>query len=76
MAIISKEKMAKLQDVLSNRYRSLYAIMNGRDLKNANEGAKGGHWKKPELMLCINQDDLALAIGDMKSILTEISKLK
>lgn len=76
MAVIPKAKQYKLLKELQSRFTHLEEILEGRDLLNPTEGLKKGYWPKPDLMTCINTTDLSLAIGDFKTILAELGKIK
>lgn len=76
MAVIPKAKQSKLLKELQSRFTHLEEIIQGRDLLNPTEGLKKGYWSQPDLLTCINAIDLSLAIGDFKTILAELGKIK
>jgi len=76
MPAIAKERLEKLRYNLNDRTLALHELMKGRNLKSNREGAGRGHWATPEKMAWVNADDISLAVGDVKSVLAEISKIK
>ena len=76
MAVITKQQSNRLIDLVRQRTAALVTTLYGRELKSAKEGAGKGAWASPEKMTFIDKDTLSLNISDLKSVLTEISKIK
>jgi hypothetical protein len=76
MAAISKEKRDKLKKELADRYLLLMKRLTGRNLRDEKEGLQRGRWRTPEEMCWVDSIDVALAVGDFKTILSEILKIK
>jgi len=75
MSSVSKEKIDSLKKTLLKRVENLVIILDGRPLKNATEGAGKGRWAYPEKMTWIEKTESSIAITDIKTILSEISKI-
>jgi hypothetical protein len=65
-----------LAKLLDERIFLLNDILRGRELSSNKEGAGRGHWANPGMMCWVNKDHLAIAVADVKSVLSEISKIK
>ena len=77
MAVIDKKKRDRLKQELQARYEALTTLMKDRELKSAREGCgRGQYWKNPDDLTSIDSTDLNLALGDFKTILAEIGKIK
>jgi hypothetical protein len=75
MSSVSKERIDSLKKTLLKRVDNLMYIIDGRPLKNSNEGAGKGQWAYPEKMTWIEKTDDSIAITDIKTVLSEISKI-
>jgi len=78
MPVLSKEKHDRIQQELVDRFYALKDAFNGRELLSSREGAARGSWSNPGLMTATIESKvgLSLAVDDLKSILSEIKKLK
>ena len=76
MAVTTKTKTEDLTKILIERTEGLIKTLRGRPLANNREGAKRGYWKDPDVLTYIDREKLSLSISDIKSVLSEISKIK
>lgn len=76
MAVIKKERRDALIAELAARCATLFEELTGRDLKDCTEGCKRGSWAYPDMLCFVDSLSLSLAVGDFKTILSELSKIK
>jgi hypothetical protein len=78
MIAISKIKLRTLQNHLTGRYQDLFDELNGIALINSKDciTKRDSYWNDYTELAKIDKDKINLAINDLKSILSEISKLK
>lgn len=73
----SVENIETIKTELRNRIAVLLDVLNGRVLiDNHEEAGRHRHWPHPDKMRVIDSYKLSLALGDFKTILTEVGKLK
>jgi len=76
MAVITKVSQQALLAELHQRFDKLCNLLQGRELQNATEGCKRGHWTHPENLQFIDAFQVHLAARDFETILAELKKVK
>lgn len=78
MSYTTKQNLEYLLSELHLRYQTLVGTLDARTPIDAFDGAGRGRWATPEKVKILNKSaaERNLAVGDFKTILAEIQKLK